>query len=181
VTCLLAFEFDQNSDALQFPKSPDLKARRFASVNSLFWSAISNHLSPMAYGMRLAWVAAAAPGYTTDVRRPALVPAKQRSELAFWNGRLSSYFLWRRLIHAQGCAHSRRLHPAGAARPALMDRGPSGPLRRASRPKPKAAVRIEMRRRPRPRPCLGCAVELVFVLRIAPLRRGVLRTPPARR
>jgi hypothetical protein len=59
-------------------------------------------------------------------------------------------------------AHSRRLHPAGAARPA--------PMRRAAHSVgAKAVVRIEDA--VRPRPCLGCAVELA--LRISPLRRGV--------
>jgi hypothetical protein len=62
----------------------------------------------------------------------------------------------------QGRAHSRRLHPDRAARPALMSRA-------AHAVESKAAVRIEVA--VSPRPCLGCAVELV--LRVAPLGRGV--------
>jgi hypothetical protein len=63
----------------------------------------------------------------------------------------------------QGRANSRRLHPSGAARPALMSRA-------AHSVGPKAVVRIEAVT-VSPRPSLGCAVELA--LRIAPLRRGV--------
>jgi hypothetical protein len=56
----------------------------------------------------------------------------------------------------QGRANSRRLHPGEAARPALVEIF--------------VVARIEVAASPRP--CLGCAVELV--LRVAPLRRGVL-------
>jgi hypothetical protein len=63
----------------------------------------------------------------------------------------------------QGRAHIRRLHPDWAARQALMSRA-------AHAVESKAVVRIEVA--VSPRPCLGCAVELV--LRVAPLRRGVL-------
>jgi hypothetical protein len=62
----------------------------------------------------------------------------------------------------QGRAHSRRLHPLDAARPALISRA-------AHAVESKAVVCIEVAASPRP--CLGCAVELV--LRVAPLRRGV--------
>jgi hypothetical protein len=57
----------------------------------------------------------------------------------------------------QGRAHSRRLHPERAARPALMSRA-------AHAVESKAVVRIEVA--VSQRPCLGCAVELV--LRVAP-------------
>jgi hypothetical protein len=60
----------------------------------------------------------------------------------------------------QGHAHSRRLHPAGTAHPALMGRAHSVEA--------KAMVRSEVA--VSPCPCLSCAVELV--LRIAPLHRG---------
>jgi hypothetical protein len=62
----------------------------------------------------------------------------------------------------QGRAHSRRLHPPEAARPALMSRA-------AHVVESKAMVRIEVA--VSPRPCLGCAVELALC--VAPLRRGV--------
>jgi hypothetical protein len=94
----------------------------------------------------------------------ALVQHKAKEGSHWWEicgGRF--FFLVEEACAKQGRrAHSRRLHPDWAARPALMSRA-------AHAVESKAVVHIEVA--VSPRPCLGCAVELV--LRVAPLRRGV--------
>jgi hypothetical protein len=69
-----------------------------------------------------------------------------------------------RVIYSEGARTAAASTPLGPrARPAPMPRA-------AHSVEAKAVVRIEVA--VRPRPCLGCDVGLV--LRIAPLRRGVL-------
>jgi hypothetical protein len=88
-------------------------------------------------------VAARAGGWAYSVQPPAIF------ELFFGGGGLAQ----------QGRAHSRRLHSAETAPPALMGRA-------AHSVEAKAVVRIEVAVRPRPCPCLGGRAALSVELAI---------------
>jgi hypothetical protein len=116
---------------------------------------------------------AARPALMRRARAPTSSKAKPWSDskspsahALAWAARFfASFVLFLEEVYTQqGRAHSHRLHPGDAARPALMG-WPAHAV------ESKVVVRIEVS--VSPRPCLGCAVELSpSAILLAPCSRG---------